>query len=56
MLTPAEELVELIGSLRPEEQDAVREFISFLKERKSPFENAVDEFIAEHAELLRRLA
>jgi hypothetical protein len=56
-----ESLPEIVAQLSPEEQAAVREFIDFLRGRKSasghtPFLAAVDEFIAAHAELLRRLA
>lgn len=52
---------ELVAELSPEEQAAVREFIEFIRQKKSgaggtPFLNAVDEFIAAHPELLRRLA
>ena len=51
----------LIAQLSPEEKAAVQEFISFIKRRKpeselSPFLAAVEEFMAEHPELLRRLA
>ena len=51
----------LIRDLSPDEQAAVREFILFLKRKpsassKTPFLAAVDEFIDEHPELLRRLA
>lgn len=54
----AEKLTELVSQLTPEEQSAVRKFIEFIKGRKekSIFLSAVDEFIAEHPELLRRLA
>jgi hypothetical protein len=46
--------------LTPEEQESVRQFVEFLK-RKAPspsstFLAAVDEFIDQHPELLRRLA
>ncbi|MGB6944417.1 MAG: hypothetical protein WBE37_18605 [Bryobacteraceae bacterium] len=55
-----ENLVETIRSLTPEEQESVKRFIEFLKRRgassSSPFLAAVDEFIDEHPELLRRLA
>jgi hypothetical protein len=55
------ELVQLVSELSPTERSAVEEFISFLKERKGraagmSFESAVDEFVATHPELLRRLA
>jgi hypothetical protein len=55
------DLSQLISDLSPAEQSAVKEFITFLKERngKSPrtsFQVAIDEFIAAHPELLRRLA
>jgi arsenate reductase-like glutaredoxin family protein len=57
----AEDLTQLVSELSPAEQSAVREFITFLKERngKTPqtsFQAAMDEFIAAHPELLRRLA
>jgi hypothetical protein len=56
----AEDIARLVDSLTPQERDAVREFIQFLKSKgkspQSPFLGAVDEFIAEHPELLRRLA
>jgi hypothetical protein len=56
-----ERLVDLVSQLSPEEESAVREYIEFLRERKAkspqaPFRAALDEFIATHSELLRRLA
>jgi hypothetical protein len=55
-----ESLSETIMSLTPGEQESVREFVEFLKRRQapvpSPFLRAVDEFIDQHPELLRRLA
>ena len=59
-MTP-ENLPELVSQLSPEEKDAVPEFIEFIKRRKpkselSPFLAAIGEFMAEHPELLRRLA
>jgi hypothetical protein len=57
---PLQALAELVNALTPEEQAAVREFIDFLKRRTgspdSPFLVAVDEFMDEHPDLLRRLA
>jgi hypothetical protein len=59
---PAESLVDVIRSLTPEEQDAVRLFIDYLKglevsaHSPSPFLQAADEFIAQHPDLLQRLA
>jgi hypothetical protein len=57
---PDENLAEAIRSLTPEEQESVRMFIDFLKRRdsvpSSPFLAAVDEFVDQHPELLRRLA
>lgn len=57
---PAENLVDMVVALTPEDQLAVREFIEFLRQRaqapESPFLAAADEFIAQHPELLRRLA
>jgi len=56
----AQNLAEVINSLTPDEQESVRQFVEFLKERPvvpaSPFLAAVDEFIGQHPELLRRLA
>jgi hypothetical protein len=55
----AESLADLISKLTPQEQDSVKEFVQFLKRRgssQSPFLAAVDEFIEQHPELLRRLA
>ena len=53
-------LADVIRSLTPEEQESVRQFIEFLKHKESspssPFLAAVDEFIDQHPELLRRLA
>jgi hypothetical protein len=57
-----ESLAEVVRSLTPQEQDAVRQFIGYLKRRdssvhsESPFLQAADEFIAQHPELLQRLA
>ena len=55
-----ENLVHEINSLTPEEQESVKQFVEFLKRnsasRSSPFLAAVDEFIDQHPELLRRLA
>ncbi len=55
-----ENLADAISSLTPEEQESVRQFIKFLKRKgsspSSPFLAAVDEFIDQHPELLRRLA
>jgi hypothetical protein len=55
----AENLADLISKLTPQEQDSVKEFVQFLKRRESPqspFLAAVDEFIEQHPELLRRMA
>jgi hypothetical protein len=50
----------VISSLTPEEQESVKQFVDFLKRkgsaRSSPFLAAVEEFIDQHPELLRRLA
>ena len=57
---PLQALAELVNALTPEEQAAVREYIDFLKRRTgspdSPFLVAVNEFMDEHPDLLRRLA
>jgi len=52
-------LADLIDTLTPEQQESVRQFVDFLKQREStrtPFLTAVDEFVDQHPELLRRLA
>lgn len=53
-------LQDVINSLTPPEREAVREFIEFLREKgrskPSEFLTAADEFMAQHPELLRRLA
>ncbi len=55
-----ENLADAINSLRPDEQESVRQFVEFLKRKgqapPSPFLAAVDEFIEQHPDLLRRLA
>lgn len=56
----AENLADVISSLTPEEQESVKQFVEFLKRKgsppSSPFLAAIDEFIDQHPELLRRLA
>jgi hypothetical protein len=53
-------LAQTIDALTPGERESVRLFIEFLKRRNepqsSPFLAAVDEFVNQHPELLRRLA
>ncbi|MGO9095993.1 MAG: hypothetical protein ACLQGV_12290 [Bryobacteraceae bacterium] len=57
-----ENLREVVQALTPEEQASVLQFIEYLKGRaaskavRSPYLQAADEFIAEHPELLRRIA
>lgn len=57
-----ESLADAVRSLTPQEQDTVRQFIDYLKSRgasarsPAPFLQAAEEFIAEHPELLQRLA
>ncbi len=56
-----QKLDTLIRDLSSDEQAAVRDFILFLKRKptrssETPFLAAVDEFIGEHPDLLRRLA
>jgi hypothetical protein len=56
-----EDLSQLVSELSAAVQSAVKEFITFLKERngkppQTSFQTAIDEFIALHPELLRRLA
>jgi hypothetical protein len=56
----AENLADVIGSLTSEEQESVKQFVEFLKRKgsppASPFLTAVEEFVDQHPELLRRLA
>jgi hypothetical protein len=58
----AESLAEVVRSLTPQEQDAVRQFIDYMKQRdasacsQSLLLRAADEFIAQHPELLQRFA
>ena len=54
-------LAEVVQSLTIQEQEAVRQFIDYLKRERSdsddsPFLYAADEFISQHPELLKRLA
>jgi hypothetical protein len=52
-------LIDIVNALTPQEQESVREFVEYLKQRKrsgAAFARAADEFIAEHPELLARLA
>jgi hypothetical protein len=55
-----ENLAVAIRSLTPEEQESVKQFVKLLRCKgpspSSPFLAAVDEFIDQHPELLRRLA
>jgi hypothetical protein len=54
------ELIDRIKSLSADEQMSVAQFIDYLERRDapaaSPFLQAADRFMAEHPELLRRLA
>ena len=56
----AENLAAVIRSLTPEEQESVKQFVDFLRRKgsapPSAFLGAVEEFIDQHPELLRRLA
>ena len=56
----ADNLAAVINSLTPEEQESFEQFVDFLKRKgsasSSPFLAAVEEFIDQHPELLRRLA
>lgn len=55
---PQENLAEIVNALTPQQQAAVREFVEFLKRTtapQSPFFSAINEFLDEHPELLRRL-
>jgi len=55
----SQDLLSVIAKLSPEERAAVEEFIRFLQEKPQPtmtFHNALDSFVREHPEILRRLA
>lgn len=60
---PTETISELVQTLNAVEQDAVRAFVRFLRERNwgererqpKSFVLAADEFMREHPEILRRL-
>jgi hypothetical protein len=55
----AQELMKLIATLSQEQQAAVEEFVRYLKEKQATntdFRAALDCFVREHPELLRRLA
>ena len=60
MVMSAQDLAKTLDSLTQEQQDSVVAFIEFLKSKTaptpSPYAAAVNEFIDEHPELLRRLA
>ena len=55
-------LAAAVQSLTPQEQEAVLQFINYLRRRDEPggsqsaFMHAAEEFIAQHADLLERLA
>ena len=55
-------IVRVVRSLTRREQDAVLQFIEYLRGThaetagESPFVRAADDFIAQHPELLQRLA
>jgi hypothetical protein len=57
----SQSLADLIASLSDPERIAVEEFIRFLKQQpqhppSADFREALDMFVREHSELLRRLA
>jgi hypothetical protein len=56
----ATELLELVQDLNADEQERLRKFIAGIKASRaqldSAFERAFQEFVAEHSELLQRLA
>ncbi|HWC15547.1 MAG TPA: hypothetical protein VG498_00955 [Terriglobales bacterium] len=56
-----ERLTELLASLSSEQQSAVEAFIRYLQEKSSAGSRAdvraaIDDFVREHSDLLRRLA
>lgn len=56
----SQSLTDLIASLSSEQQAAVEEFIKYLKQQMEPshpdFRKALETFVRDHQELLRRLA
>jgi hypothetical protein len=59
MATSSTELMNLIPTLTPAEQDAVAAFIKYLKEgpnSSTSTRDAIEEFMREHAEILQLLA
>jgi hypothetical protein len=60
-ISPEDRLIKLIASLSREQQSAVEVFVRYLQEKsshgpKTEVRAALDEFIREHSDLLRRLA
>lgn len=58
-MAQSQNLIDLIAGLSGEQQAAVKEFIEFLKaqpQQSHDFHNALETFMREHPELLRRLA
>ena len=58
---PQEKLIDLVASLSSEQQAAVEAFIRYLHQKGSQDSRmdvraALDEFVREHSELLRRLS
>lgn len=57
---PTQQLIDLIESLSPEQMSTVEQFIKYLKQEapasKVSFRAALDFFVKEHPELLRRLS
>jgi trans-aconitate methyltransferase len=54
-----QDLMKLIATLTPKQQEAVAAFINTLKKEQKPdmtFREALVEFVGKHPELLRRLA
>ena len=59
MSTTADNLLDAVKALTPQQQESVREFIASLRHRSpdpSQFLSAADEFMDQHPELLQRLA
>jgi len=59
--TSQERLVKMVASLSAGQQSAVEAFIRYLQEKgatesKAELQSALDEFVRDHSELLRRLA
>jgi hypothetical protein len=57
-MAQSQSLIDMIAGLSSEQQEAVKEFVEFLKaqpQQAHDFHSALETFMREHSELLRRL-